>query len=424
MSKKNLTDYYPVYKELDGAPAMFNAEDLIDQAEKSGLNTFQIAILLLKNAFEGHIFLTYQIRPDQLFSEGTILLKAKPELLLLNFYENLAQYMPGLMQSELYLTSRRDDLAEISFEKLTQYILVNQIIRFPVAIFSSFDIKTLKELPVLSLKAMNQRFALVLLCERFLGEYALAEQVNQIYFDKFFEIGQQIRLKEEVLIHYQKKLLLAPFANSDKALDDILYQKLIEDKLRNSSQHLQILRNFNKSNTESSSAQSQVREKIKLLYRAVSKNCAEVHTSTEDENQFPELNEIFLEANAAYNEPVSQLHENLINYMRLLLLLGKLLVFRKSAGFEVADGFHLTEKEILLSKDDLKLLETNLDEHLINYRIQHSTEYKIKFILDDELTAIHNHFLSQQMEYIDSQILQIQRDIVEILKIKSQSNQS
>jgi len=424
MSKKNLTDYYPVYKELDGAPAMFNAEDLIDQAEKSGLNTFQIAILLLKNAFEGHIFLTYQIRPDQLFSEGTILLKAKPELLLLNFYENLAQYMPGLMQSELYLTSRRDDLAEISFEKLTQYILVNQIIRFPVAIFSSFDIKTLKELPVLSQKAMNQRFALVLLCERFLGEYALAEQVNQIYFDKFFEIGQQIRLKEEVLIHYQKKLLLAPFANSDKALDDILYQKLIEDKLRNSSQHLQILRNFNKSNTESSSAQSQVREKIKLLYRAVSKNCAEVHTSTEEENKFSELNEIFLEANASYNEPVSQLHENLINYMRLLLLLGKLLVFRKSAGFEVADGFHLTEKEILLSKDDLKLLETNLDEHLINYRIQHSTEYKIKFILDDELTAIHNHFLSQQMEYIDSQILQIQRDIVEILKIKSQSNQS
>jgi len=219
-------------------------------------------------------------------------------------------------------------------------------------------------------------------------------------------------------------LLLAPFANSDKALDDILYQKLIEDKLRNSSQHLQILRNFNKSNTESSSAQSQVREKIKLLYRAVSKNCAEVHTSTEDENQFSELNEIFLEANAAYNEPVSQLHENLINYMRLLLLLGKLLVFRKSAGFEVADGFHLTEKEILLSKDDLKLLETNLDAHLINYRIQNSIEYKIKFILDDELTAIHNHFLSQQMEYIDSQILQIQRDIVEILKIKSQSNQS
>jgi len=149
-----------------------------------------------------------------------------------------------------------------------------------------------------------------------------------------------------------------------------------------------------------------------------------VHTSTDDENKYPELNEIFLEANAAYNEPVSQLHENLLNYMRLVLLFGKLLVFRKSAGYAVADGFHLTEKEILFSKDDLKLLETNLDDHLINYRIQHSIEYKIKFIIDDELTAIHNHFLFQQIEYIDSQILQIQGDIKEILKIKSQTQQS
>jgi len=424
MSKKNLTDYYPVYKELDGTPAMFNAEDLIDQAEKSGLNTFQIAILLVKNAFEGHVFLTFQIRPDQLYSEGTILLKAKPELLLLNFYGNFAQYKPGLMQIEQHLKVRRNDLSEINFESLIYQILVNHVIRFPVDIFSSFDIKTLKGLPVLSQKAIDQRFLLVLLCERFLGEYALAEQVNQNYYDKFLESIGKIRLKEEVLMHYQKKLLLAPFANSDKALDDILYQKLIDEKLKNSYHHFEILRNFNKSNAESSLTHSQVREKIKLLYRAVSKNCAEVHTSTDDENKYPELNEIFLEANAAYNEPVSQLHENLLNYMRLVLLFGKLLVFRKSAGFAVTDGFHLTEKEILFSKDDLKLLETNLDDHLINYRIQHSIEYKIKFIIDDELTAIHNHFLFQQIEYIDSQILQIQRDIKEILKIKSQTQQS
>lgn len=423
MSKKNLTDYYPVYKELDGTPAMFNAEDLIDQAEKRGLNTFQIAILLVKNAFEGHVFLTYQIRPDQLFSEGTILFKTKPEYLLLNFYENFAQYMPGLMQSELYLTSRRDDLAEISFEKLTQHILVNQIIRFPVAIFSSFDVKTHKVLPLLSQKAMDQRFALVLLCERNLGEFTLAEQTNQKYFDKFFELGQQLRLKEEVLSHYQKKFLLAPFVISEHDLDELMYQKLIEEKMSNSSQYMENLRRINHENTESSPSQLQLKEMIKLLYRAISKNCIEVHTSTDSEKNFAELNEIFQEANTIYNEPVGLFHEYMHNYMRLMLLLGKLLVFRKSSDFEINGGFQLIGKEILLSKEDLKLLGANLDEQLINYRIRNFTEYKLKFVIDDELTEIHCHFLKQQIEYIDNQILQIQNDIKEILKIKSQKQQ-
>jgi hypothetical protein len=423
MSKKNLTDYYPVYMELDGTPAMFNAEDLIDQAEKRGLNTFQIAILLVKNAFEGHIFLTYQIRPDQLFSEGTILFNTKPEYLLLNFYENFAQYMPGLMQSELYLTSRRDDLAEISFEKLTQHIVVSQIIRFPVAIFSSFDIKTLKVLPVLSQKAMDQRFALVLLCERYLGEFTIAEQTNQKYFDKFFELGQQLRLKEEVLSHYQKKFLLAPFVISEHDLDELMYQKLIEEKMNNSSQYMENLRRINHENTESSPSQLQVKEKIKLLYRAISKNCIEVHTSTDSEKNFAELNEIFQEANTIYNEPVGLFHEYMLNYMRLMLLLGKLLVFRKSSDFEINGGFQLIGKEILLSKEDLKLLGAHLDEQLINYRIRNFTEYKLKFVIDDELTEIHSHFLKQQIEYIDNQILQIQNDIKEILKIKSQKQQ-
>jgi hypothetical protein len=156
----------------------------------------------------------------------------------------------------------------------------------------------------------------------------------------------------------------------------------------------------------------------------VSKNCAEVHTSTDIEDNFPELNGIFLEANTIYNEPVSLLHENVLNYMRLLLLFSKLLVFRKSANFEIAGAFQLFGKEIFLSKEDMKLLEKNLDEYLINYRINNFTDYKIKFVIDDELTEMHNHFLNQQIEYVDRQILQIQRDIKEILKIKSQTHQS
>jgi hypothetical protein len=68
----------------------------------------------------------------------------------------------------------------------------------------------------------------------------------------------------------------------------------------------------------------------------------------------------------------------------------------------------------------LKFIEKNLDEKLIAVRIKFFTEYKIRFIVDDELTEMHQYFLKQQIEYIDNQIQLVQIEINEVLKVKSE----
>jgi hypothetical protein len=115
--------------------------------------------------------------------------------------------------------------------------------------------------------------------------------------------------------------------------------------------------------------------------------------------------------------------EALLQYMRMMLLLSKVVIFRKTHGFAIAGDLQLLSnvswKEVI-SRADLKSLKKDLDAGLVEYRLKSLTDYKLKFIMDDDLTDIHNHFLQKQMDFIDQQIIQIQSDIREVLKMKSQ----
>lgn len=425
MSKKNLSDYFPVYKETEGTPDMLNAEELVDRASKQGLNTFQILILLIKNAFEGHVYLSFQVRPDAIYRDGTILLKEKPVLLVQNFYEHFETYLPGLLQIEVHVKALQGDnaLDKISFELVIRFILVNHLIRYPVSIFSNFNNGMLQELAIPNLKANDQNLRLAILGERFLGEFAVVEKTNELYFEKFKELGQQLRIREEVLIHYQRKLMLAPNVKTEHELEDLLYKNLVEEKLKGTSQHNIDLRHYNPLENESLTTLENFRRKIKILFRLISKNSAEVHTSTDTEDRFRELNRIFQEASLINNLPILQIPEAFLQYLHMVRLLAQVLIYRKSEGFfntVALSGLIGEAKEILISSDDLKLLEKNLEDKLIGVRIKFFTEYKIRFVVDDELTEMHQHFLKQQIEYIDNQILQIQNEIKEVLKVKSE----
>jgi hypothetical protein len=458
MEKKNLTDYYPVYKdvsdlikhipsdnnfeypinrtdssseqnvyesELAGSPAILNREELIDLALKFGLSTLQTVILITKNAFEGHVFLKYNVRPDQLFCQGTTLFQAKPEIMILNFFENISQYESGLNQIWQTMQERDPDLVGINFELLVHYLIVNHLIRLPVSLFSSSDIRTYTDQMLMNQQAMKQRFDLVILGEGSVGEFEFIEKVNFIYAEKFKEFADQLRIKEDVILHYQRKLALAlfPEINTEEELDELMYKKLVEEKM-NSTTHprLQVSIDDNFI-TEASNWKMRIREKTKILYRLVSKNCCEVHSSTDSENNFPELTQVFLNANTIYIQPAGNISDAYLQYMRMVLLMSKVVIFRKTHGFNITGDLQslssLSWKEVI-SKDDLRALRKNLDARLAEYRLKSLTDYKMKFIMDDELTDIHNHFLKKQMDYIDKQIIQMQIDIKEILKMKSQ----
>lgn len=461
MSKKILTDYYPVYQDISDKtktlsndlkseapigeadliteqehsgsetsklPIMLNAEELADLALKCGFTSFQSVILLVKNAFEGHVYLNYQIRPEQLFLQGTILLQPKVELMLLSFYECFSQYNSGHNQIEKVMLERYQNQTEINFEYLIQNILVNPILRLPVSVFASVDIQKLVGLSVQNTQFTLQRTEFFKLGERVIGEYEIVDRVNLIYTEKFKEYSQQFRIKEEIFSHYQRKLALAFYPNihTEEQLDELMYNKLVEEKLHSS---LINKTKFSHNNNENQSAilgLQKLKEKTKILYRLVSKNCAEIHISSDDENKFPVLTQIFLEAYTIYSEPTLVLSNAFLQYQRMLLLLSKLIVYRKTQGLELPDNLqvlsNITGKEVLVTGDEFSFLRKNMDDTLVAFRIKSLTDYKMKFVIDDEFEEIHKHFLKKQIEFIDGQILQIQSDINEILKLKSQDS--
>lgn len=457
MNTKNLPDYYPLYKDLTDrmnakhsdqkqkdpdrkkdlspepqppesdpsiSPVMLNAEELTNLSLKYGFSPFQTVILLLKNAFEGHVFLTYQIRPDQLFSQGTLLFQTKPEFMLLSFYKDLDHYKPGLNQIWKILQEKVPGLGGISFDLLVHTIIVNHLIRLPVSLFSLYDIRSFSESLPTNQQAMDQWFEMVLFGESALGEYEFIRRVNFIYAEKYKEFVHQLSMKEGVFSHYQRKLALALYPNikTEEELDDLMYKKLVEEQVNRNHYDMERSDSVNQLNAETSARIQKLLNKTKGLYRSVSKNCSEIHSASDGENNFPELNSVFLEANIIYNEYVSNHSDALLQYMRMLLLLSEVVVLRKIKQYTITDNLQLisefNRKEVL-PKEDLKSVKRDLDSSLASYRMKSLTDYKMKFVMDDDFTDLHNHFLQKQMDFIDQQIIQIQEDIKEVLKMKA-----
>jgi hypothetical protein len=460
MNTKNLPDYYPVCKDLadrmnskhsdqkqkdpdhnkdlspelktyeseaPGSTTMLNAEELTNLSLKSGFSPFQTVILLLKNAFEGHVFLTNQIRPDLLFSQGTLLFQTKPEFMLLSFYRESDRYRPGLLESWKLQQDKSPCLGGINFDLMIHTIIVNQLVRMPVSLFSLYDIRSFSDTLSVNQQALNQQFEMVILGESALGEYEFIRRVNLIYTEKYKEFVHQLTIKEGVLSHYQRKLALALYPNikTEEELDDLMYKKLVEEQVNRKYYDMEKSDAINLLDPVILNSIRKLQNKTKGLYRLVSKNCSEIHSAADGENRFPELNNIFLEANIIYNGYVSNYADALLQYMRIFLLLSEVVVLRKNKGYAITDNLRFISefncKEVL-SKENLKSLKRDLNSGLATYRMKSFTDYKMKFVMDNDFTDIHNHFLQKQIDFLDQQIIQIQEDIREVLSMKSDAS--
>jgi hypothetical protein len=432
MSKKILADYYPVYKDLSDLAestaledSMFNALELIEMASDGGLSTFQTVVLLVKNAFEGHVLLSYNIRPKELLSHGTTLLQAKPEMLIPGFYHQFEEYRSGLRHTWNALVEKEPYLDHIHFDALINGILINQLIRFPVSQFTAYDLKKFADRCSINLQNKGQKFDLVLLGERAVGESGFIDRVNSDYAEKFKEQAHQVLLREEVLKHYQRKFELAlnPNIKTEEELDEWMYKTLVQDKLSKTPQ-LKSLSGLNDPDQNSESKQMQwFKDKIKVLYRAISKNCFEVHLAAEGKTDYPELYNAFLDANSIYIEQPYELAEAWLQYERMLVLLANVILIRKMCNFQRMDNLHylpeIGDQELDLSNKDIKSFRRVLDQKMVDQKTKSLTDYKIKFVIDEDLSGIHKHFLDKHLEFVNQEIQRIQEDIKEILRQKS-----
>ncbi len=419
-----MTDYYPVYAEFKLAkPAMFNAKELADLAIERGFSLLSTMVLAFKNSIEGFYFLTCNITPEYLFKNGSVIME-KPECLP-SFLENFSQYKPGLMQMEIHLKDKWNDDDNISMEALVQFIILNQLYRFPISFVSVIDNSMLKDFPVLTEKEFNLKLELVILYERFSAEFELIGKINHIYYTTFKELGEKLKLKQEEYEYYRKKLILAPNCATEEQLNQLFYENLVHSKLNTNSETVNNLNHSKQVNfAEASLSLQRVIERTKILYRAIAKNTSEVQRSNAEMNNIPEeLNEIFIEANTIYNEPVTGLTDAFLIYLGMTSLLTKVIVFREIYQMPISDKLQLfdVDKEVFVSKDELRILHKSLETQLVDFKMRHAIDYKKRFILNNEQSAIHQDFLAQQINFIEKLIANIQIEIKEVLKIQSQS---
>jgi hypothetical protein len=452
------SEYYPVYKDISdligielserresfsisvsecpgkmqnqdalssGIPLMLNSQSLLDLSAKFGFSTIQTVILLLKNAFEGHVYLNFNIRPDQLCTHDKFKFEDKQEMLILSFYEQFDLYWEGLDSAWTLLQGNEMDLSKICFESLINSLIADQIIRFPVLFCNSFDISKFNRSSLERKHIFRNQVHLTLIGVRALTEYVQIENVNIFYEEKFKNYIQQLHLKEDVLSHYDRKLVFAfnPDIKNEDELDVYLFKYLVESRQHNSRREQKLETSGEIEIPHIANIMLRIRDKIKLLYRLISKNCNEVHTSSDTEKKFPELHQVFQEANTIYNENISECSDALMLNMRMVLLFSKVMIYRKTNGLAPVEGLHIeqtsNQKEALISEEDIQIIRRKLEAGIADLKIKSNTEYKTKYIKDEELTETHKIYLQKQIEFIDQQITDVQNEIKEVLNLKS-----
>ncbi len=459
MDTRNLTpDYFPVFQDLSDdrsnmlqerldqciqessdspdtpvqLPAiptfhlMFNATEVIEESFYKGFTVFQTAVLLVKNAFEGHMFMTSHLRPHQLFETGTILLQNKNGSLVSGFYEKLDHYLIGLNHAWDQLKKKHTGLDDVSFESLVYTILINQLIRISVKNSESIDVMQFKGISQKEMESLRQRFELMKLGEHALGELLFIERIDSLYKEKFSASLKKLHLKEGILSHYERKREMSynPNIKTEEELDAFVYECFVKYRVKNNhSQGLKQQRTEETDRPGSASVKTWLNNRIRFLYRAVSKNCCEIHNSMVNEPSFHELNRMFMSANSIYNDAVFEVHETLIKYMRMVHLFAEITVYRKTHGLDdVTSGnwaLDMGTRLVFFTPEILKDCSREFDEMAATMRAHGYTDFKLNNILADDMAGIHQSCLDKELDFIDEQIIKIQQEIKDIMKMKS-----
>jgi hypothetical protein len=457
MTTRKLTDYYPVYKDISDitgnlpselkskdshligynsdepdisspesteSPAIPGAIELVKLAERCGLSSVQTVVLIVKNAFEGHTLLSQNIRPDQIFDNGTIICGTEPEFLMASFYEQFGNYRSGFTEIWKLLNAMDPFLSEKRFYFLSDALVNNHLLRLPVSFFSSTDTRSIPEDHNPFIREADKSFELAILGESILGELEFIKRINLDYSEKFEESVHQLGLKGDILSHYKKKLALAlfPDIHTEEELDDLMYRNLIEEKLKSNSKN-EIPLNPVTDDNQSDPDRMRLINKTKVLYRHISKNCHEVHSSSDDDNSFSGLNRLFIEATNIYSQSVSTISDSYLQYICLTYILSRVIILRRNQKLEISESkrflSELHGRELMLTKENISRIWRDLPAKMTQYRLTSFTDYKVKFTVNDNLTEMHSHFLKKQLNFIDEQIINIQKDIKDILNAKS-----
>ena len=432
--------YYPLFLDIaaltakpepeqDLPPQGLNAEEIMQLAIQHDCTEFQTLVLLIKNAFEGHVFLSFGISSGTLFEKG--LLRFDPANdshceYSLHFIHHLDAYQDGLMQIWQELQEIFPNLKGICFESLLSFLLSSQLYKFPVSALISVDINRFRNLTQKRKRFYHHLFQICILVQHAITEFRVIDYINELYKERFRECNLKLSAKESILVQLRTKLIYAhdPMIRSEEELEKKYFSYLISHEIQKDSGNIRLkYSSLEDENTEGANSTG-LKLYIRHLFRAISKNCREAFAISDDTGKTVDSTKFFMDSNAIYNEMNVNFNDQFIQFHQLINLFVQ--VYNTRITHELpATFFDYT------GIDQDKMLFKQLDEEVvakikihagekITERKEHcNTTFKGKHIVDEELAEIHEEYLKMQIQFLDQRIADILAEIKNIMKQKT-----
>jgi len=175
--------------------------------------------------------------------------------------------------------------------------------------------------------------------------------------------------------------------------------------------------------SESIENSNNFKELIRKLFRAISKNCREAFTNSENNPTAFDPVRFFMDSNSIYNQGNFDYIDQFIQYQRLVNMYIRVFNTRKVNGLPVVFFDYTGFKQDILpvgemDEEAVQKMKLQVAKKVSDFKEWHQTSFKMKHVFNDELSAIHKEYLKLQVQFLDRRIDEILTEIQMVMKTK------
>ncbi len=415
--------------EPDVSQKVYNAEELMEIAIQHDCSEFQTLILLLKNAFEGHVFLSFGLSSAVLFEKGALHFNPVNDThceFSLHFIDHLDSYRAGLKRVWQELRVIFPTLNDICFDSMMCLILASQLYKLPVTALGSIDISRFRNPTDNGKRFFQYFFEISMIAQRAIADMMKIDYVNEIYMERFREYVLKLSAKENLLFQLETKLIYAidPRIRTEEQLEKKYFSFLITNEIQKDSGNLRLKYSAWDDENGSGENPSGLKADIRHLFRAISKNCREAFTAADKTEQTVDSTRFFMKSNSIYNEMSYDFNDQFLQYNQLINLFVQVfntrIIHELPATFFDYSGIDQDKMLYKMLNDEIvQKMKISVLEKISDLKERCRTTFKGKHVADKELAEIHNEYLKMQIQFLDQRISEILAEIKKIMKQKS-----
>lgn len=407
---------------------IFDASELLDIAVHYDCSAVQTLVLLLKNTFEGHCYLSFGLTAEAMIRQGMFRLNPADDIpydFSIHFIDHLDVYVNGLQEAWVELQILMPHVEGICFESLLLFLIATNLYRLPLSTLTSLDIGKFQHFSGREKRFYQLYLTVSTYMNQAVFDLAVIDQVAKRYDERFRESLIRLTSRNNLLIQMKTKLLYAndPLIRTTEELEQRYFSFLIEKEIVRDTGKVVVKHVPWEEDIGAEEQTSVLRRAIKNLFRVISKNCKEAFTAGSETTQGFDATRFFLDVNAIFNEPTTDVTDQLIQYYQLINLFIQVYNTRRIHALPAIfpDNATLETTTIWgpLNEETVRECKRAVAEKISLLNERNHTEFKWKHISDDELATIHETYLNKQIEFLDQRIQEILEEINRVMQGKS-----